>query len=129
MICGIGVDIADVAKVGESIKQYGDRYLNKVFTPGEIEYCHNVPIATQRYAARFAAKEAAMKALSTGCTEEVSWKNFEVVNEPSGQPTLKANGRALQLLTELQVSRTWLSLTHNPEYAIAYVVFEREQST
>lgn len=125
MICGIGVDIADVAKVGESIKRYGDRYLNKVFTPGEIEYCRNVPISNQRYAARFAAKEAAMKALSTGCTEEVSWKNFEVINEPSGQPTLRANGGALELLTELEVSRTWLSLTHNPEYAIAYVVFEQ----
>ena len=126
MICGIGVDIADVVKMGESIRRYGERYLNKVFTPGEIEYCRDVPIAIQRYAARFAAKEAAMKALSTGCTEEISWKNFEVVNEPSGQPTLRAHGRALELLIELHISRTWLSLTHNPEYAIAYVVFERE---
>jgi len=125
MICGIGVDIADVARVARSIDRYGERYLNKVFTPAEIEYCRDAAISTQRYAARFAAKEAAMKALSTGCTEEVSWKNFEVINEESGQPRLKANGKAAELLAELRVSKIWISLTHNPEYAIAYVVLER----
>jgi holo-[acyl-carrier protein] synthase len=125
MICGIGIDIVEVARVKESIDEYGQRYLEKMFTPGEIRYCHDVPISTQRYAARLAAKEAAMKALGTGW-DGVDWKDFEVLNEDSGQPRLLVHGRAAELLKERSISRTWVSLSHDPTYTIAQVVFERE---
>jgi holo-[acyl-carrier protein] synthase len=125
MISGIGVDIVDVAAIASSINEYGNRYLEKMFTPQEIQYCSAVPTSAQRYAARIAAKEAAMKALSTGWDGGVEWLDFEVVNEPSGQPTLLAHGIAAQLIKDRGISKIWVSISHIPEYAIAQVVLER----
>src|SRR6266540_2385608 len=120
MISGIGVDIVDVAAIASSINEYGNRYLEKMFTSQEIQYCSAIPISAQRYAARIAAKEAAMKALSTGWDGGVEWLDFEVVNEPSGQPTLLAHGIAAQLIKDRGISNS-----HIPNYAIAQVVLER----
>ena len=125
MISGIGVDIVDVAAIASSINEYGNRYLDKMFTPQEIKYCSAVPTSAQRYAAWIAAKEAAMKALSTGWDGGVEWLDFEVVNEPSGQPTLLAHGIAAQLIKDRGISKIWVSISHIPEYAIAQVVLER----
>jgi holo-[acyl-carrier protein] synthase len=125
MIIGIGVDIVEVAAVATSIREYGDRYLDRMFTPGEIQYCGSVPISIQRYAARIAAKEAAMKALSTGWERGVEWLDFEVVNEPTGQPRLLVHGTAAQLIKDRGITKIWLSLAHVREYAVAHVVFER----
>lgn len=124
MISGIGIDIVDVAKVANSIQEYGNRYLQKLFTLQEIEYCNAAPIKAQRYAARIAAKEAAMKALATGWDEGVDWLDFEVINELSGQPTLRVQGAAAQLLKDRGIAKIWVSLSHLPEYAIAQVVLE-----
>lgn len=125
MIVGIGIDIVEVANIASSINEYGSRYLERVFTPSEIEYCSAVPISAQRYAARFAAKEAAMKALTTGWDGGVEWLDFEVVNDHSGQPTLLVHGTAAQLIIELGISRIWISLAHVPDYAIAQVILEK----
>lgn len=125
MIYGVGIDIVEVAAIDDSIKKYGDKFLNRVFTPKEIQYCREATIPNQRYAGRFAAKEAAMKALSTGWDAGIQPKNFEVVNEQSGQPILIVHGTAEQLLFELGITKKRISLTHVPDYAIAQVIFEQ----
>jgi holo-[acyl-carrier protein] synthase len=125
MIYGIGVDIVEVAKVASSIHDYGDTYLNRMFTPKEIQYCNETSNPIERYAARIAAKEAAMKALSTGWDAGVQWHDFEILNEESGQPILLVHGTAKRLLTELVISKYWVSLSHVPDYAIAQVIFEK----
>lgn len=124
MISGIGVDIVMVAAVASSIHQYGKSYLEKLFTAREIQYCGAVPISAQRYAARIAVKEAAMKALSTGWGNGVDWLDFEVLNETSGQPVLLVHGTASQLIEDRGVSKIWVSISHISEYAIAQVILE-----
>lgn len=125
MISGVGVDIVQVAAIAESIEHYGKEYLERVFTQGEIAYCDSVPSSMQRYAARVAAKEAAMKALATGWDSGVEWLDFEVINETSGEPKLHAHGRAAELLQKRGINRMWVSLSHRPDYAIAQVIFEQ----
>jgi holo-[acyl-carrier protein] synthase len=125
MICGIGVDIVDVATFAECVSESGDDYLKRVFTSREIAYCDSVADSMESYAARLAAKEASMKALSTGWDRGVDWHDFEVLNEPTGQPTLYAHGKAAEFLKELTITKMWVSLSHIRGYAIAQVVFER----
>jgi holo-[acyl-carrier protein] synthase len=125
VISGVGVDIVEVAAIAKSIEHYGKEYLERVFTQTEIAYCDPVPSSAQRYAARMAAKEAAMKALATGWDSGVEWLDFEVVNETSGEPKLRAHGRAAELLQQKGVRKMWVSLSHRPDYAIAQVVFEQ----
>lgn len=127
MISGVGVDIVDVASLAEIIRESGDDYIRRVFTPLEIEYCDQVADSMGSYAARFAAKEAAMKALGTGWDQGVDWHDFEIVNEPSGQPIMHVRGKAEELLKERSVSSVWVSLAHVQGYAIAQVVFERNK--
>lgn len=127
MISGIGIDLVHVASVAESIQHYGDQYLERVFTRDEIAYCGAVPSSMQRYAGRIAAKEAAMKALATGLESGVDWLDFEVTNEPSGEPRLRAHGLAAEMLRKKGVYRMRVSLSHLPEYAIAQVIFERSR--
>lgn len=124
MLLGIGVDIVEVAKVADSIREYGNPYLEKLFTPREIEYCESAAIPLQRYAGRIAVKEAAMKALSTGWGQGVEWLDFEVMNEPSGQPTLQVYGTGARLFEERGISKIFVSISHIPEFAIALVVLE-----
>lgn len=125
MICGIGIDIVCVAEIAASIEESGNEFLHRVFTPNEIQYCEDATIRYQRYAARFAAKEAAMKALSTGWDVGVEPHDFEVLNEPSGQPILLIHGEAKRLLEKFGVVKKWVSLAHLPDYAIAQVIFEK----
>ena len=125
MICGIGIDIVCVAEIAASIEEDGDEFLHRVFTPNEIQYCDESTIRYQRYAARFAAKEAAMKALSTGWDSGIDPQDIEVLNEQSGQPILLIQGETNQWLENLGVVKKWVSLTHGPDYAIAQVIFEK----
>jgi holo-[acyl-carrier protein] synthase len=125
MISGVGIDIVEVATVGESVTEYGNDYLRRTFTPREIEYCGTAPISLQRYAGRVAAKEAAMKALSTGWGQGVEWLDFEILDEPSGQPTIQAYGAAAELIRQRRISKLWVTISHIPEYAIAQVILEQ----
>lgn len=125
MIVGLGVDIAEVERVREAIARHGDRILNRVFTPLEIAYCQAHRNSAERFAARFAAKEAGMKALGTGWRNGVTWKDFEVANEPSGKPTLRLSGRAAELCAAVGGTRVLLSLTHTEETALAQVLIEQ----
>ncbi len=98
MVLGIGTDLMETRRVQESIDRFGERFLQRVFTPGEIAYCmRKKKNAAESFAARFAAKEAGAKALGTGISRGVSWKEFEVRREASGRPTLHLSGRAAEL--------------------------------
>ena len=124
VILGIGTDLAEVARIRRSIENYGDRFLHRIYTERERAYASRKANAAERFAARFAAKEAGMKAIGTGLRRGVTWKDFEVVNEPSGRPTLKLTGVAKQIAERLGVEQISLSLTHTAEMAFAVVVME-----
>lgn len=124
MIIGTGVDLAEVPRIRASIERHGERFLKRVFTPLEIAYVERKANRFERYAARFAAKEAGMKAIGTGWRGGITWQDFEVANEPSGRPTLRLSGRAAEVAAELRVKKVSLSLTHTAEHGMAFVVIE-----
>jgi holo-[acyl-carrier protein] synthase len=125
MVLGLGTDLMETRRVQESIDRYGDRFLERIFTAEEIAYCmRKRKNAAESFAARFAAKEAGAKALGTGISRGVSWKEFEVRREASGRPTLHLSGRAAELAEAMGVRRVQLSLTHSRELALAVVVAE-----
>jgi holo-[acyl-carrier protein] synthase len=124
MIVGTGIDIAEPARLEVSVKRYGRRFLERVFTEKEIAYCERRRNKWERYAARFAAKEAAFKALGTGWRRGVAWREVEVTNRPSGQPTLALTGRAREFADRLGVRNISLSLTHTEQFVLAQVIFE-----
>ena len=125
MILGIGTDVTEVARISEGISRYGDRFLNRLFTEGERAYASSKANAAERYAARFAAKEAGMKAIGTGWRRGVTWKDFEVVNEPSGRPVLVLRGVAREFADRMGVECISISLTHTAEVAYAIVILEK----
>ncbi|HYM12949.1 MAG TPA: holo-[acyl-carrier-protein] synthase [Bryobacterales bacterium] len=124
MIVGSGIDLADVPRIRRSIERYGERFLSRVFTPAEIAFVERKKNRFERYAARFAAKEAAMKAIGTGWKRGVTWKDVEVTNLPSGKPTLHFSGKAAEFVARLGVKSVALSLSHTEELAIAEVILE-----
>ena len=124
MIVGLGVDIAEVGRVEAAIRRYGDAFLKRVFTPNEIAYCERHKNKFERYAGRFAAKEAAMKALGTGWRRGVRWLDIEVSNQSGGRPTLRLSGRAREFADHLRVKNISLSITHSGPTALAQVIFE-----
>ena len=124
MIVGTGVDLAEVDRVRKAIERFGERFLQRVFTPAEIAYVERRGSRYQRYAARFAAKEAGMKAIGTGWRQGVTFRDFEVANLPSGRPTLRLHGRAAEFAAQLGVKRISLSLTHTAANGMAFVILE-----
>lgn len=125
MVVAIGIDLVEIARLEEVIKRRGS-FRGRVFTDGEISYCEHRGGAARAasYAARFAAKEAVMKALGTGWSEGIAWKEIEVVCEASGAPTIRLNGRALERMREIGATRVHLSLSHTGNLAVAQVVLE-----
>ena len=124
MIVGMGVDIAEVARVRSAIERFGERFLQRVFTENEIRYCASKANKYERFAARFAAKEAALKAIGTGLSRGISWQDVEVVREPSGRPTLVYKGKAAEFAKRLGMRRASISLTHTEQIAFAQVILE-----
>ena len=124
MIVGTGIDIAEVPRIRQSIERFGDRFLQRIFTAGEMRYCDSKANRVERYAARFAAKEAAMKALGTGWNHGVRWRDCEVTRQPGGRPTMSFHGRAGEFATKLGVTNIALSISHTVEQAIAQVILE-----
>ena len=121
MMLTTGVDIIEIPRIQRALERYGQRFLNRIFTPGEIEYCRG---RAPNLAGRFAAKEATMKALGTG-VRGVGWKDIEVVRAESGAPSGKLHGRAKKRAERLQVLEISLSMSHSREYAVAFVVAQR----
>ena len=124
MIIGIGADIAEVPRLREAIERYGKRFLQRVFTEREIAYCQSHRNSEERFAARFAAKEAMMKALGTGWRRGITWRDIEVSNAQGGKPGLNLTGKALEIFQSLGGERILLSLTHTDNYALAQVIIE-----
>jgi holo-[acyl-carrier protein] synthase len=124
MIVGTGIDIAEVPRIEASIARFGDRFLHRIFTDAEIRYCESKTNRVERYAARFAAKEAAMKALGTGWNHGVTWRDVEVRRQPGGRPTIAFHGKAAEFAAKLGAVHIALSLSHTKEYAIAQVILE-----
>ncbi len=124
MIVGLGVDITEVNRIEAAIERRGRTFLERLFTPSEIAYCEKHRRRAERFAGRFAAKEAAMKALGTGWARGVRWVDIEVTREPSGKPTLKLSGAACAIATSLGVENIALTITHTGNTALALVIFE-----
>jgi len=124
MIVGTGIDIAEVPRIRQSIERFGQRFLQRVFTAGEIRYCDSKANRFERYAARFAAKEAAMKALGTGWNHGVRWRDCEVARMPGGRPTMAFHGAAGEFAAKLGVKNVALSITHTAQQAMAQVILE-----
>lgn len=124
MIVGTGVDITEIPRIRQAIERYGERFLKRVFTAEEIRYCTGKVNAAERLAARFAAKEAGMKAIGTGLRGGVTWKDMEVVRYPGQRPQLRYSGRAAEIATALGCKKAHLSLSHTAEQAIAHVILE-----
>ena len=119
-----GVDIIEIPRIKQTLDRYGQRFLDRIFTPDEIAYCRG---RAPNLAGRFAAKEATMKALGTG-VRGVSWKDIEVIRAESGAPSVKLHGRAQKRAERLQVSEISLSISHSREYAVAFVVAQRDET-
>jgi holo-[acyl-carrier protein] synthase len=124
MVVGMGTDLIEVQRIRESIDRFGQRFLSRIFTPVEQSYCQRKANSSERFAARFAAKEAGMKAIGTGWNLGVTFLDFEVVNLPSGRPTLNLSGRAKHVAAELGVRTISLSLTHTALQGLAVVILE-----
>ena len=124
MIVGTGVDIAEVPRIRECLERFGDRFLRRVFTEGEIAYCQPKANRFESYAARFAAKEAGMKALGTGWNHGVRWRDIEVVRPKGQRPTIQFHGVAAVFANKLGAKNVALSITHTSEQAFAHVILE-----
>ncbi len=124
MITGIGIDVIQNERIRDSIQRFGDRFLNRIYTEGEMEYCKKCANPEIHYAARFAAKEAAFKALGTGWAAGVKWKDIEVERLASGKPELHLHGEALVRAKSLGTQRFFVLLTHDQLVSCAVVIFE-----
>ncbi len=124
MIVGLGIDVAEVKRIGAAIESQRERFLRRVYTPEEVAYCEQFRNRYERYAGRFAVKEAAMKALGTGWSRGVRWVDVEVVRQRGGRPRLALKGEAKKIADALGVKNIAISITHTEEQAFAQVIFE-----
>ena len=124
MIVGMGIDIAEVPRIQAVIESQKERFLRRVYTLEEVAYCEQFKNKYERYAGRFAVKEAAMKALGTGWSRGVRWVDLEVVRVRGGKPTLSLKGAARKIADALGVKNIAVSITHTEAQAIAQVIFE-----
>lgn len=127
MIVGTGIDVAEVPRVAAAIERFGERFINRIFTEGEIRYCDSKANRVERYAARFAAKEAGMKALGTGWNYGVRWRDVEVRRQAGQRPTIVFHGKAGEFARKLGVVNAALSITHTAGQAIAQVILENQE--
>jgi len=120
-IIGMGIDATDISRISDAIEKYGDRFLRRIFTDGELAYCHRRRVPAIHFAARFAAKEAAMKALGTGHSQNVLWRGVEVVRR-GGPPQLLFHGGAEKRFSALGAQSSLVTITHSEHLALAQVL-------
>ena len=122
-VIGHGIDLADTHRVAALIDRHGDHFLARVFSEAERQYCEaNVKRRMEHYAARFAAKEAALKAIGTGWTNGIAWTDVEVIRQPSGQPELRVHGKVAEIAAKLGVRAWTISISHTETTAMASVI-------
>ena len=121
-VLGIGVDIVETSRIQSSIDRFGDRFLRRVFTQGERDYCSAMPFPARHYGARFAAKEAVSKAFGTGIGSRIGWRDIEVKRKETGEPFIQLHGAAAALAETLHVTQALISLSHSDHYAVANAV-------
>jgi len=124
MIVGTGIDIVEVGRVKEAVDKWGNSFLKKVFTDSEIEYAKGRRFSSEHLAARFAAKEAVLKAF--GENRWVDWKNVETFNADTGKPSVKLHGYLEDLKKERGVGEVMVSISHTKDYALANVILTKQ---
>jgi holo-[acyl-carrier protein] synthase len=122
MIVGVGIDLIETSRIQESLERFGERFLNRVFLKGEIDYCMKMKAPARHLAARFAAKEAVSKAFGTGIGKSLGWKDIEVCRKEHGEPYLVLHGKGLELAQARKVGSSKLSLTHHETAAAAVAI-------
>lgn len=127
MVLGLGIDIIEIERIKKSIEKYGDKFLNKVFTKGEIDYCNKKYNKYQHYAARFAAKEAVYKALASGWKEGLRWKDIEIQNDPSGMPSVNTSGKFHSFLSDNMQLR--ISISHSENYVTSVAIIFKNSTS
>jgi len=123
-IVGIGVDLVECARIERSLERFGEKFLKRVFTEGEIEYSMSMKFPARHLAARFAAKEAVSKAFGTGIGKAMGWRDIDVRKKPSGEPFLVFGGGAEKLAKERGVRNALITLSHSDQHAVATIVLE-----
>jgi holo-[acyl-carrier protein] synthase len=123
-VLGVGVDLVECARIQRAIDRFGDRFLHRVFTDGEIEYSMSMKFPARHLAARFAAKEAVSKAFGTGIGKVMGWRDIDIRKKPSGEPFLVFSGPAKQLAERRGVSVALITLSHTEHHAMATIVLE-----
>ena len=121
-IIGIGTDIIECLRIAQMIERHGELFINRVYTPLEIQYCQSRKQSTQHYAGRWAAKEAILKALGTGWRKGISWRDIEVRNDPGGRPVVAMRGGARDVVERLGITEMLISISHCRSHATAYAV-------
>jgi len=121
---GIGVDMIEVERIEHSLERFGARFIQRVFTEGEIAYCQSMKYPARHFAARFAAKEAVSKAFGTGIGKRMGWRDIDVQKKESGEPFVVLSGGAESLARERNVRAVWVSLSHTHHHAIAMIALE-----
>ena len=120
MVIGIGIDIIEINRIKRNVEKYGEKFLAKIYTPTEIEYCQSKASKYQHFAARFAAKEAVYKALATGWQEELSWQDIEISNKPTGMPVANLKGKLKAFLSDNKDLK--ISISHSENYVTCVAI-------
>lgn len=121
-VLGIGVDLVEVERIQHSLSRFGERFMKRVFTDGEIAYCQSMKFPARHFAARFAAKEAVSKAFGTGIGKAMSWRDIDVHKKETGEPYLVLHGGAHALAQTRTIKSSWISLSHTDHHAVAMIV-------
>jgi holo-[acyl-carrier protein] synthase len=121
-VLGIGVDIVETVRIQSSLDRFGERFLRRVFTQAECDYCSAMPFPARHYAARFAAKEAVSKAFGTGIGKHLGWRDIEVNRKETGEPYILLHNSAADLAAKLGVLRALISLSHSDHYSVANAI-------
>ena len=121
-VIGLGIDITEIDRVASAIERYGERFLHRVFTDEEIAYCSRRRVQAIHFAGRFAAKEAAMKALGTGHSQQVLWRSVEVIRKPGDAPQLRLHGGAARRFASMNAQSSLVTITHTDTFALAQVL-------
>ena len=127
MVVGLGIDIIEIDRIKDSVDRYGDHFLNKIYTETELNYCLSKSSKYQHLAARFAAKEAVFKALTTGWDENVGWQDIEIYNEPNGMPLVKLKGKLENFLADDKSLK--ISMSHSRDYVTCVAIIYKNSDS